>query len=172
MMKKAPLIITLIAIVLAILGIAIYNIANNDMFWDTSATTCISLFIAGGLSFYVVQRQTDRRKQKEIFAQLLDSIQDLVDDEKSFRLVDRSKDEILMQTRAIKNKVVFAKEYSDQFLIGEEMKFLEDKINEYQNIIDGHINDLITLRKLGADLKRPLSLMSQKIYEIKLKMYS
>ena len=171
-MKKSTLYVIVAAIGLAIFSIAFYNMRYNENFWDASATTCISLIIAGGLSFYVVQRQTDRRKQKEIFIQLLESLKDLTDDEKSYRLVDRSVEEILMQKRAMNNKIAFIKKYSRNFSIEDDILFLEEKYNEYVAVIDGHINDLETLAKLGADLKRPLSLMSQKIFEMMFNLYS
>jgi len=171
-MKKSTLILILTIICIAILGITIYNAISNDEFFNAPITTCISLFIASGLSFYVVQRQTDRRKQKEIFVQLLESMKELVDDEKSYHLAGRSKEEILMQKRAMNNKIDFVKKYSDHFSIKTEISFLEDKFNEYVAVIDGHINDLETLGKLGAELKRPLSLMSQKIFEMMFNLYS
>lgn len=171
-MKKTTLYVIVGVIGLSVLLVALYNIKHNENFWDTSATTCISLIIAGGLSFYVVQRQTDRRKQKDIFMQLLGSLKDLTDDEKSYRLVDRSTEEILMQKRAMNNKIAFIKKYSQNFSIERDVLFLEEKHNEYVAVIDGHINDLETLGKLGADLKRPLSLMSQKIFEMMFNLYS
>lgn len=170
-MKKSAIYIILGVIGVAILGIAIYNMFRNDNFWDASATTCISLIIAGGLSFYVVQRQTDRRKQKEIFMKLLESLKDLTDDEKSYILAGRSADEILMQKRAMNNKITFIKKYSKDFSIEKDVAFLEEKYNEYVAVIDGHIHDLKTLEKLGADLKRPLSLISQRIFEMMFNLY-
>ena len=103
---------------------------------------------------------------------LLESLKDLTDDEKSYRLVDRSVEEILMQKRAMNNKIAFIKKYSENFSIEKDVSFLEEKYNEYVAVIDGHINDLETLGKLGADLKRPLSLMSQRIFEMMLNLYS
>lgn len=171
-MKKPAIYIILSAIGVSVLGIAVYNVFRNDNFWDASATTCISLIIAGGLSFYVVQRQTDRRKQKEIFIKLLESLKDLTDDEKSYELAGRSAEEILMQKRAMNNKIAFIKQYSKNFSIEKDIAFLEEKYKEYVAVIDGHIHDLKTLGKLGVDLKRPLSLMSQKIFEMMFNLYS
>lgn len=57
----------IILLIISIIGviIGICNIFNNCRFWDTSATTCISLLFAAILSFYFVQRQTDYRNQKK-----------------------------------------------------------------------------------------------------------
>lgn len=170
MKKRVPLFITVV-IILLVLGIGIYNACCNDEFWDASVTTCISLIVAAVLSFYFVQRRTDQRKQKEIFIQLLESLKVLTDAERSFKLSGVSREEILMQKRTMNNKLNFIKKYSVKFSLQKEVDFLEEKYTEYDTIIGDHINDLETLSKLTNELKRPLSLMSQKLFEIMLNLY-
>lgn len=171
-MKKWALRIVIIAIVLFVLGVAIYNVKNNQAFWNTSVTTCLSLIIAAALSFYMVQRGNDLRKQKEIFIDLMESLKTLVDDEKSFNVCGVSQEEILMKKRAMNNKIAFVKSYGKRFAIEKDVLFLEEKFSEYESVIDNHINDLPTLTKLSNELRRPLSLMSQRIFEIMLNLYN
>ena len=98
-MKKKWMSVVLILPILCVIGIGIYNIFNNQKFWETSATTCISLLFAAILSFYFVQRQTDFRSQKGIFIKLLESLQTIVNDEKSYDFSGVSKEQILMKKR-------------------------------------------------------------------------
>ena len=61
---------------------------------------------------------------------------------------------------------------SRNFSIEEEARFLSSKFSEYDEVIGNHINDLDTLKKMSLDLKRPLDLISQKIFEIMIELYS
>lgn len=170
-MKTRTLVIIMVFPMLFILGLSIYNGICNDKFWEASATTCFSLFVAAILSFFLAQRQTDRRKQKEIFIQLLESLKNIVDDERSYKLKNSSKEEILMRKRDMSNKIQFVKKYSETFSIKKEIDFIEEKFTEYDSVIGDHIEDLETLGKLDNELGRPLSLMSQKIFEVMLNLF-
>lgn len=171
-MKKKWMSVVLILPILCVIGIGIYNIFNNQKFWETSATTCISLLFAAILSFYFVQRQTDFRSQKGIFIKLLESLQTIVNDEKSYDFSGVSKEQILMKKREMNNKIKLINNLSRKFSIEEEARFLSSKFSEYDEVIGNHINDLDTLKKMSLDLKRPLDLISQKIFEIMIELYS
>lgn len=171
-MKKKWMSLVLILPILSVIGIGIYNIYNNQKFWETSATTCISLLFAAILSFYFVQRQTDFRSQKGIFIKLLESLQTIVNDEKSYNFSEVSKEQILMRKREMNNKIKLINDLSRKFSIEEEARFLSSKFSEYDSVIGNHINDLDMLKKMSLDLKRPLDLISQKIFEIMIELYS
>lgn len=171
-MKKKWVLLILLLPILCVLVIAIYNICNNKGFWTASATTCISLLFAAVLSFYLVQRQTDIRSQKGIYISLLDSLQEIVNDEKSYDFSNVSKEQILMRKRDISNKIELVKKLSQKFDIKNDVDFLSTKFSEYEDVIGNHINDLETLRKMSLDLFRPLDLISQKIFEIKMELYN
>ena len=123
-MKKKWMSVVLILPILCVIGIGIYNIFNNQKFWETSATTCISLLFAAILSFYFVQRQTDFRSQKGIFIKLLESLQTIVNDEKSYDFSGVSKEQILMKKREMNNKIKLINNLSRKFSIEEEARFL------------------------------------------------
>ena len=161
-----------ILVVAAIVLLGIYNIYKNPDFWDASATTCISMLVATGLSFYIVQRQNDLRKQKDIFIKLLESLKDIVDDEKSYKFVGMSVKEILMQKRAMSNKIAFIKKYEKKFGISDDIAFLEKLFEEYAAIIGDYIEDVNVLVQRENELKRPMLLMSQKIFEIMFNLFN
>ncbi len=171
-MKKRTLIIITIIPTLFIIALGIFNFIRNESFWNASFTTCISLLIAIALSFYIVQRQTDQRRQKEIFIKLLEEFKKIIDDEKSYVFDNVSDEQILMRKRDIHNKLDFISKYSEKFKIGSQTKFLNDKYEEYNSIIGNHIKDRETLNKLNDELLRPLSLMSQKIFEVMIDLYN
>lgn len=171
-MKKNGIFLVTGMVVVAILILAVYNICKNPNFWDASATTCISMLVATGLSFYIVQRQNDYRKQKDIFIQLLESLKHIVDDEKSYKFVGMGAKEILMQKRTMSNKIAFIKKYEAKFSIAEEIAFLERLFDEYAAIIGDYIEDVNVLIGRENELKRPMLLMSQKIFEIMLNLFN
>lgn len=171
-MKKNWIRFVTVIVGAAILLLAAYNIYKNPDFWDASATTCISMLVATGLSFYIVQRQNDFRKQKDIFIQLLESLKHIVDDEKSYKFASMDAKAILMQKRSMSNKIAFIKKYEDKFGISEEIAFLERLFDEYQAIIGDYIEDVNDLIGRENELKRPMLLMSQKIFEMMLNLYN
>ena len=64
-MKKWHLAIIAVVLASVILVLGIVNIACcNEEFWSVSAFDCLSLLIVVGVSFFIVERQTDKRKQK------------------------------------------------------------------------------------------------------------
>ena len=161
-----------LAVCLLICIIGLYNVGHNDKFFEMSFSTTVSLVLAIGVSFYIVQKQTDRRIQKQLFIDLLKSLQVLVDDEKSYIFSDNNSKEILMRKREISNKLSFIKKYNNKFNFDTSTEFLEEKFNEYDEIIGNHIQDLDTLNKIHNDIKRPLSLMSQKLFEMMIELYN
>lgn len=166
MKKKNCLSWITIAIIIITVILGIINAIKNNDFWTVSFSTCLSIVIAVLVSYFFVQRQTDYRRQKEIFINLLDSLRNIIDDEKAYQFQDVSKEQILMRKRAISNKILLIEKFKDMFGIQDAVSFLEDKNNEYVAVIDGHIDDLETLKKMPNELFRPLSLMSDKIFEI------
>lgn len=158
--------------IIGIIVLAFHNYKNNAAFWNTSFSSCASLALATGLSFYLVQRQTDLRKQKEIFIKLLESLKNLLDDEESCHFHGVTEKKVLMRKRDISNKIEFITHFSRKFSIQDEICFLEEKYNEYAEIIGNHIDDLTILEKISDDLSRPLTLMSQKVYEIMINLYN
>lgn len=171
-MKKPIIIVLAVILIIPIIVLMIINSINNNKFWEASATTCFSLIFAVALSFYLVQRQNDYRNQKSIFAKLVESLINIIEDTKSYDFSSSTKEEILMKKRSINNKLMLIRSYSKQFSIQKEVEFLDNKFSEYTELIGNHIEDMETLKKMKDDFYRPLSLMSQKLYEIMIKLYN
>ena len=172
-MKKWHLAIIATVLALLIIALGIVNIACcNDEFWSVSAFDCLSLLIVVGVSFFIVERQTDKRKQKELFISLLEALKELTEEKKSYDFSDSSQEEVLMRMREIRLKLQLIKEYSKKFGIQKDYEFLNEKFEEYQTVIDNHPSDMVLLSKLHKELYRPLNLMSQRIFEIMIALYN
>lgn len=172
-MKKWHLAIIATVLALLIIALGIVNIACcNDEFWSASAFDCLSLLIVVGVSFFIVERQTDKRKQKELFISLLEALKALTEEKKSYDFSDSSQEEVLMRMREIRLKLQLIKEYSKKFGIQKDYEFLNEKFEEYQTVIDNHPSDMVLLSKLHKELYRPLNLMSQRIFEIMIALYN
>ena len=172
-MKKWHLAIIATVLALLIIALGIVNIACcNDEFWSVSAFDCLSLLIVVGVSFFIVERQTDKRKQKELFISLLEALKALTEEKKSYDFSDSSQEEVLMRMREIRLKLQLIKEYSKKFGIQKDYEFLNEKFEEYQTVIDNHPSDMVLLSKLHKELYRPLNLMSQRIFEIMIALYN
>ena len=156
-----------------IIGFLIVKNFKSTTFFDASLTTCISLSIAVGVTFLLSQRQTDRRKQKDILLTLLSSIQMLINDKTTYEIDANTEIESLtMRKREISNKINILIQYMESFGIRPEVEFLQTKFKEYDETIGNHINDLEHLKKAKKELRRPLELMDSKIFEIMLKLYT
>ena len=70
-MKRRTWVIIIIITFLVLAPLFLYNLKNNDSFLQASLINILTIFVAVILSVILVQRQTDKRIQKEIFVNLL-----------------------------------------------------------------------------------------------------
>lgn len=67
--------ITPILVICAITGLTIFNIIKNDQFFYTPISSVLTLIISLVFAFYYVQKNTDKRKLKDIYYDLLIKLQ-------------------------------------------------------------------------------------------------
>lgn len=170
-MKKWHLAIIAGVLASIIIALGIANVKCNDAFWSVTAFDCLSLLVVVGVSFFIVERQTDKRKQKELFITLLEALKVLVEDKASYNFEGVSREEVLMRMREIRLKLRLVEKYSERFGIKNDHTFLNEKFEEYQTIIDDHTTDMKLLSQLHKELYRPLNLMSQRIFQIMIALY-
>lgn len=161
----------IVVLVCAFAFFVIYNAKNNTDFWDASAVNIITIIIAVVISYFFVQRKSDKRKQKDILLDLISKLQLQVSDEKAFDFTGQTREEILMRNRDISNKINILNEVKDIFSIQEEMDFICKEIEEYLNLIGNHSTDLEYLIKSKQELERPLTLISNKLFEMSINLY-
>lgn len=78
---------------------------------------------------------------------------------------------ITMRNRDIGNKMDLLERYKNEFGFSEDFDGAKKQFEEYRSTIDNHIDDLDYLSKSELELKRPITLMDNKIFEAMLKLY-
>lgn len=161
-----------IAASLAILGCALCSILNGNDFWTFNVANCLTLLITVWLSFYIVQRNSAVKNQKEALIRLLAAIQSVATDEKSYIISENDDKKMLtMRKRKLSNYLSVLTEYGRNLCDKEDIQFVSDKFEEYDSIIGNHIEDVKHLSEAREDLQRPLDLIDTRIYEMIMKLY-
>ncbi len=164
--------IAIIAIIcIALIAFAIYNAIVNEQFWNASAINIVTVFIGIVISFFLVQRKNDERKQKDILLDLILKLQLQVCDEKTYDLSGQTQAEITMRNRDISNKIQILKDTADIFSTQSDVDFVASKFEEYLEFIGNHINELDYLSRSQKDLKRPLDLINNKLFSMAISLY-
>ncbi len=158
-------------ILIGIIGLIYYNIKTNASFWSASASTCITIIIALVFSYWLVQRKNDLRKQKEILASLLFDLRAQFEKEDMYDLSQMSPSSINMRNRDISNKIGILNRVKKEFNIEADVDFIFEKFDEYKELIGNHINDPGYLQNSSLELKRPIMLISTKLFDIAFELY-
>lgn len=161
-------------LIILVIAIGIINIftLKNKSFWDTSFTSCLTLLVALVISYYFSQKKLDERCQKESYLKLIEKVQRLVMDEDLFE-IQTSKDIeiVLMKKRELNNCVYMLKKYARKFALDDDIKFIEEKTQEYTDFFGNHQQDIEYLKKSSNDLSRPLLLIDSRLSEIMIKLF-
>lgn len=161
----------LVFFVLLVMFLNIF-VLKNESFWNASVTSCLTLLVALVVSFYFTQKNLDERRQKESYLKLLEKTQVLVADKD---LIEIKKEEdikiVLMKKRGLNNYVSILKAYAEKFSIQEDIKFIEEKTQEYTFFFGNHQQDIEYLAKSSDDLARPLLLIESRLSEIMIKLF-
>ena len=169
-LKKIAKCAAIIAGTILFVWIVIYNICCNDGFWKASAVNCISIATAIIVSYYFVQRQTNLRKQKDILLELVLKFQAQITSNEACFLDGQSKEVIMMRKRDFSNKINIIKRYSSLFE-EKDVEFIVEKFREYDTLIGDHLEDMDYLSKSTNELRRPLDLIGNKLYDMALHLY-
>lgn len=161
--------VSLLAICFAVF--VLYNIGHNEEFWNASAVNIITILIAVVISYFLVQRKSDRRKQKEILLDLINKLRLLIDSEEACDFTGQSREEILMRNRDISNKVQILTNIQTVFGIEDDMKFIQEKAEEYLSLVGDHSMDLEYLVKSKKELQRPLMLISTRLVSMSINLF-
>lgn len=163
----------IIIILILLIILVAYNICNNSTFFELSISSLLTLFTAIFISFYLVQRNTDQRYQKQIYCNLLFEIQKFVTNPSNYTFNENTDSiNITTQKRVLSNYLGIVNSHSEKFGLEKEAKFIFDKYTEYDNLIGNHITDITYLSKSKEELQRPLDLINSKVYEMMLKLYN
>ena len=169
--KFRVFVLLVLVIIVGLGGLILYNIKTNPSFWETSVSSCITIIIALVFSYWLVQRKNDLRKQKEILASLLFDLRTQFEKEDMYDLSQMSPNSINMRNRDISNKIGILDSVKEEFSIAADVDFIYEKFDEYKELIGNHINDPGSLQNSSFELKRPIMLISTKLFEIAFGLY-
>ena len=83
---KRKYIIAVATILLLSSPLLYFNIRNNENFFIISVGSLLTLYITIFVSYFLVQKMTNGRKQKEIYIKLLSDMQKLVTDKSAYTI--------------------------------------------------------------------------------------
>ena len=149
----------------------VYNIFTNPMFWSASAVSCITIGIAIFVSYCLVQRQNNKQKQKELILELIRNLQLQIEKKETYDFSGQSREEVMMRKRDIANKIRLLESVNGSFLISEDVDYIKEKFEEYDNDIGDYIDKFEVLIEIQKTLKRPIDLIDVKLFEMGLHLY-
>ena len=162
----------LVGVVAVIACLVVWNIICNRSFLESSASSLLSALIVVIVSYYLVQRRNDNGRQKEVCVKVLASLQGIAAREDSYIVTaETTTSSLTSRTRDIRNLLGVLKKYESRFGITEDVKFITEKFEEYNDPISDHINDIGYLVKSSEELHRPLRLIESRAYEAMLHLY-
>ena len=78
----------------------------------------------------------------------------------------------MMRKRDIANKIRLLESVNGSFLISEDVDYIKEKFEEYDNDIGDYIDKFEVLIEIQKTLKRPIDLIDVKLFEMGLHLYS
>lgn len=167
--KVAISVLCIIVIFIALINV--FAIKNDD-FWKTSATTCITLLVAIVFGYYMTQKNLDARRQKDEYIKIIEKIQAIIMNDLMYNIIDNNNiNEALMNKRNLSNYITILKNHASKFGFKTEVAFINEKFEEYADILGNHNDDLEYLKKSQMELKRPLELIEGKLDEMTIRIY-
>lgn len=168
--RKKILIATIIIIFVVLASI---NIKNNGWkeFFKFDFLGIIELFLTGIIATFIVNSQTKSSKRKENFERIIEKFQsNFVGTSFEEDYNEAQKTKILTFIRKTTNQFGIMKNYSERYHIENKINKINEKLQEYHNILSDHIDDNI------SQYKNELNRISENIdticEEIKIDIYN
>lgn len=156
---------------IGIIIICVHNAKTNNGFWQLNIFNGITMLWTVGLSFIFTQSFSRYQRKADLLVKMLQDLMDNISEHKTCQFSQSAKqEEILMQTRQIKQRISLIRQYAQKFGIADELKFIDEKFKEYEEIISEHITDISYLSQSYTVLARPIKLIEERIYQAILKI--
>lgn len=167
--QKISLVVLLIVLIIVMICSWIFDYRN---FFDVSAGSVISIFIALYLSFYLTQQLNDKREQIRHVEMMVLDIRKIINDDAFFQLDDE--DDRKMTTvlhRRVSNKIdILANCLAETELQGEVQK-MKESFQEAREFYGNHVDDIEYLKKSRADIMRYIEKIETCCDQIIAKLY-
>ena len=173
-MRKTLQNIIFIIFAVVVIFVAGYNalIVKNKEFWTFSFTSCATMLITLIVTYYFTKINQDEINKKEAYIRILNKMQEIVCD-KALYMINTETDinVVLMKKRDLSNYFNLIKNYGKKFQLENEIKCIEPLVQEYTEFLGENTSNLENLKNNSNALKRPLSIIDNKISEMIIKMY-
>lgn len=164
-------ILTLICLLLFGIFVA-YNIAEQKMcFFKASAVDCVTIGIAVVVSYYLVQKQTNHQKQRDIVSDIVLKMQLSFEQKELYDFSGQDRNTIMLRNRDLNNRIHILEELERDFGISNEVNFIRQHFDEYTSFIGDHIEDINYLIQSQNELRRPIELVSHKLLVTAIHLY-
>lgn len=168
--RKKILIATIIIIFVVLASI---NIKNNGWkeFFKFDFLGIIELFLTAIIATFIVNSQTKSSKRKENFERIIEKFQsNFVGISFEYDYNEEQKTKILTFIRKTTNQFGIMKKYSEKYLIENKINKINEKLQEYHNILSDHIDDNIS--QYNNELNRISENIDTICEEIKIDIYN
>lgn len=159
-------IIYIVVISLIALVIIIVNLPNED-FWTVNIIQILTFWLTAIISFFFVQRLTDKRRKIDCYEHILTEIQNNIND--NGMLFSHTKEALTLQ-KSIANKIKHLQDHSFS-QISKDLKYISDEFTELRELYDNHNQSPSSLSLINSDISRHKANISDKIDKIKLVLY-
>ena len=156
-----------IAIVSAVgIFLIIMNVKNVN-FWSASFIQILTLVVTAALSFFFVQKLTDKRRKIDCYQHILSEIQNMIDNNS---VIFSTNKEALVMQKSVANKIKHLKEHAFA-QIKNDIEYIEDQFEELRVLYGNHNQSANELKRVDPDMIRHKTNISDKIDKIKLELY-
>lgn len=140
-------------------------------FFDASAVDCLTLLCLICLSYYLVEKNNKKMKQKDVLQSLIATIINSLESSKYYDIQSIDHATLLTNKRHLSNSLNNLDTYSDKFGYKESMKSVLKYFSEYEDTISDNINDINCLAGKKAELKKQIDQISRILFEISMELY-
>lgn len=138
---------------------------KGENFWSASFIQILTLLVTAALSFFFVQKLTDKRRKIDFYLRILDEIQIMVDNS----IIFSTNKEALVMQKSVANKIKHLKEHA--FVqIKPDMTYIEEQFEELRDLFGNHNQSDEELKRIEPDMIKHKTNISDKIDKIKLEL--
>lgn len=172
---KIILIIATILFIIIIIGSSYYNIKNNGwkVFLNMNLIGIIDLALTIIIAGFIANSQSKSSKRKENFETIIEKFQlNFINILNNITDINQEvqKQNILTLIRRSSNQFRIIKNYSKDYNVNPKVEKIEEKLEEFHNILSDHIDGDIA--EYGNELNRVTETIDNICEEIKLDIYS
>lgn len=166
MKKHTKEIIFIIFVFAGAITIVLLNFRDPD-FWSANIVQVLTLVISVFLSFFLVQRFTDKRRKIDCYEEILNNIQETIC---LNEIIFSNSQEALLLQKSVANKIKHLKDHSFKE-VQSDLEYIDNEFTELRQLYSNHQQSSDSLQSIELDLTRHKTNISGKIDKIMLTLY-